>query len=197
METAITNNSPEKETVKRIHPHKFTLWVAMGSICMMFAGFTSAYIVKKNQSNFLEFSLPTIFWYSTFVILFSSLTVQLAVQSFKARERSRYKMFLTITAILGVLFAILQAIGFRDLESHGIYLTGPKSNAAASFILIIVGMHALHVLGGVIVLLITLIRAFASKTKNYSSTPIEIVSTYWHFVDVLWIYLLIFFVWIR
>lgn len=183
--------------VKRIHPHKFTLWVAMGSICMMFAGFTSAYIVKKNQSNFLEFSLPTIFWYSTFVILLSSLTVQLAVTSFKARERNRYKTFITITAILGVLFAVLQAFGFRDLESHGIYLTGPKSNAAASFILIIVGMHALHVLGGVIVLLITLFRAFASKTKNYSSTPIEIVSTYWHFVDVLWIYLLIFFVWIR
>jgi cytochrome c oxidase subunit 3 len=190
--TMTTNN-----TVKRIHPHKFTMWVAMASICMMFAGFTSAYIVKKNQSNFLEFSLPTIFWYSTFVILLSSLTVQLAVQSFKARERNRYKLFITITAILGVVFAVLQVIGFKDLQSHGIYLTGPKSNAAASFILIIVGMHALHVLGGVVALLVMFVRAFAIKTKNYSSTPIEIVSTYWHFVDVLWIYLLIFFIWIR
>lgn len=196
METTITNSSIN-EKGKRIHPHKFTMWVAMGSICMMFAGFTSAYIVKKNQSNFLEFSLPTIFWYSTAVILLSSLTIQLAVQSFKARERNRYKVFITITAALGVLFAALQVVGFKNLESHGIYLTGPNSNAAASFILIIVGMHALHVLGGVVALLITLIRAFAVRTKNYNSTPIEIVSTYWHFVDVLWIYLLIFFVWIR
>ena len=187
-------NEPQ---VKRIHPHKFTMWIAMGSICMMFAGFTSAYIVKKNQSNFLEFSLPIIFWYSTAVILLSSLTIQLAVKSFKARERKQYKTLITITAFLGVLFAALQVFGFRDLESHGIYLIGPNSNAAASFILIIVGMHALHVLACVVALLTLFVRAFASRTKNYSVTPIEIVSTYWHFVDILWIYLLIFFVWIR
>lgn len=197
MDTTFNTNTTADERGKRIHPHKFTMWVAMGSICMMFAGFTSAYIVKKNQSNFLEFSLPTIFWVSTVVILFSSLTIQLAVTSFKARERNRYKTLITITAFLGVLFAALQVIGFRDLESHGIYLTGPNSNAAASFILIIVGMHALHVLGGVVALLVMFIRAFASKTKNYSSTPIEIVSTYWHFVDILWIYLVIFLIWIR
>jgi cytochrome c oxidase subunit 3 len=120
----------------------------------------------------------------------------LAVKSFKARERKQYKTLITITAFLGVLFAALTSFGFRDLESHGIYLT-PNSNAAASFILIIVGMHALHVLAGVVALLTLFVRAFASKTKNYSVIPIEIVSTYWHFVDVLWIYLLIFFIWIR
>lgn len=186
-----------QEQPKRIHPHKFLLWIAMGSICMMFAGFTSAYIVKRNQSNFLEFSLPTIFWYSTFVILASSVTIQLAVKNFKAREMSKYRSLITITAILGLVFAALQVVGFKDLESHGIFLTGPKSNAAASFILIIVGVHALHVLGGVIALLVMFLKAFLSKTKNYSSMPIEVVSTYWHFVDVLWLYLLVFFIWIR
>lgn len=192
MTTTTTQEQP-----KRIHPHKFLLWIAMGSICMMFAGFTSAYIVKRNQSNFLEFSLPTIFWYSTFVILASSVTIQLAVKNFKAREMSKYRSLITITAILGLVFAALQVVGFKDLESHGIFLTGPKSNAAASFILIIVGVHALHVLGGVIALLVMFLKAFLSKTKNYSSMPIEVVSTYWHFVDVLWLYLLVFFIWIR
>lgn len=192
MTTTTTQEQP-----KRIHPHKFLLWIAMGSICMMFAGFTSAYIVKRNQSNFLEFSLPTIFWYSTFVILASSVTIQLAVKNFKAREMSKYRSLITITAILGLVFAALQVVGFKDLESHGIFLTGPKSNAAASFILIIVGVHALHVLGGVIALLVMFLKAFFSKTKNYSSMPIEVVSTYWHFVDVLWLYLLVFFIWIR
>lgn len=192
MTTTTTQEQP-----KRIHPHKFLLWIAMGSICMMFAGFTSAYIVKRNQSNFLEFSLPTIFWYSTFVILASSVTIQLAVKNFKAREMSKYRSLITITAILGLVFAALQVVGFKDLESHGIFLTGPKSNAAASFILIIVGVHALHVLGGVIAILVMFLKAFLSKTKNYSSMPIEVVSTYWHFVDVLWLYLLVFFIWIR
>ena len=192
MTTTTTQEQP-----KRIHPHKFLLWIAMGSICMMFAGFTSAYIVKRNQSNFLEFSLPTIFWYSTFVILASSVTIQLAVKNFKAREMSKYRSLITITAILGLIFAALQVVGFKDLESHGIFLTGPKSNAAASFILIIVGVHALHVLGGVIAILVMFLKAFLSKTKNYSSMPIEVVSTYWHFVDVLWLYLLVFFIWIR
>jgi cytochrome c oxidase subunit 3 len=182
---------------QRIHPHKFTLWVAMGSICMMFAGLTSAYIVKRNQDNFLQFELPKIFWCSTFVILLSSFTNQLAVKSFKAREMNRYRSLITITALLGVAFAALQVIGFRNLESHGIKLTGSGSNAAASFILVIVSLHAVHVLCGVIVLFVTFVRAFATKTRNYSSTPIEIVSTYWHFVDVLWLYLLVFFMWIR
>jgi cytochrome c oxidase subunit 3 len=187
----------EQNKPQRIHPHKFTLWVAMGSICMMFAGLTSAYIVKKNQANFLEFDLPKIFWYSTFVILTSSLTIQLAVKAFKARQMQQYKGLITVTAALGVIFALLQVAGFKDLNSHGIQLTGAGSNAAASFILVIVGLHALHVLGGVVVLLVTFVRAFTNKTRTYSSNRIEIVSTYWHFVDVLWLYLLIFFVWIR
>lgn len=187
----INNNS------SRIHPLKFLLWVAMGSICMMFAGLTSAYIVKKNQSNFLEFSLPAIFWYSTLVIVISSITIQLAQINFKARAMSKYRALITITACLGILFAVLQTMGFINLESHGIYLTGSKSNASASFILIIVGLHALHVLGGVITLLIMFFLAYFSKTKMYSSVPIELVTSYWHFVGVLWLYLLIFFIWIR
>ncbi len=193
----IAMSSSNLNEPKRIHPHKFTLWVAMGSICMMFAGLTSAYIVKRNQDNFLQFDLPKVFWYSTMVILLSSFTIQLAVKSFKAREMGRYRSLITITALLGVAFAALQVMGFSNLESHGIKLTGSGSNAAASFILVIVGLHMLHVLGGVIVLLVTFVRAFATRTRNYNSAPIEIVSTYWHFVDVLWLYLLVFFMWIR
>src|SRR4051812_1345568 len=134
----------------RIHPHKFTLWVAIGSIVMMFAALTSAYIVKKNQANWLEFDLPNVFWYSTAVILLSSVTIHLALKSFKARVMDRYRTMITITAILGVVFITLQYFGFRDLEARNIALTGPKSNSAASFLLVITGLHMVHVLGGVI-----------------------------------------------
>ncbi|MEJ7684644.1 MAG: hypothetical protein WKG06_43700 [Segetibacter sp.] len=118
---------------KRIHPHKFSLWVGMASILMMFAGFTSAYLVKRNDSNWLQFSLPPVFWLSTAVILLSSLTIYLAAQSFKSRNMARYRILITITAALGVLFVILQAMGFRYLQEHGVKLIGSGSNPSGSF----------------------------------------------------------------
>lgn len=181
---------------KRIHPHKFTLWVAMGSIIMMFAGLTSAYVVKRAQSNWLEFNLPAVFWYSTIAILASSLTMHLALKSFKARVMPRYKMMVTLTLMLGLLFSVLQFVGFNTLHKNGIQMFGAGSNTSASFLGIIAGLHVLHVLGGVVALVVTFIRAFSVKNKQYSSVPVEIVSTYWHFVDLLWIYLFIFFSWI-
>jgi cytochrome c oxidase subunit 3 len=191
MIATVQTNEP-----KKIHPHKFTLWVAMGSIVMMFAALTSAYIVKKNNGSWLEFDLPKIFWYSTFVILLSSVMMHLTGKAFKAREMGRYRILITITAMLGVLFLVMQYLGFQDMESRGIALTGIKSNSAASFLFVITGLHMVHVLGGVIALLVIFIRAYAVKVKNYSSLPIDLVSVYWHFVDVLWVYLFIFYNWI-
>jgi len=178
---------------KRLHPQKFALWVAMASILMMFAGFTSAYIVKRNDSNWLQFNLPPVFWYSTAVILISSLTVHLAAKSFKARNMARYRTLITITAALGVLFVVLQWTGFEYLQSHGVKIIGSQSNASASFLGVITGVHMLHVLGGVIALLVMFFRAFNRRQKNYSSVPIELAGTYWHFVDAIWLYLFIFF----
>ncbi len=177
----------------RLHPHKFLMWVALGSIIMMFAGLTSAYIVRSNQANWMEFPLPLIFWYSTVVILFSSLTMHLSVKAFKAREMQRYRTLITITVFLGVLFAVLQFAGFMNLNSQGVKLTAQGSNPSASFLAVITGLHVLHVLGGVIALLVIFLRAYSSKAKNYNAVPVEIVGTYWHFVDILWVYLFIFF----
>ena len=178
---------------KRLHPYKFSLWIGMASILMMFAGFTSAYLVKRNDSNWLQFNLPPIFLYSTFVILLSSLTIYLAAKSFKARKMARYRVLITVTAALGVLFVVLQALGFQYLQNHGIKLIGSGSNPSGSFLGVITGVHMLHVIGGVIVLIIMLLKAFSSSNKNYSNVPIEVASTYWHFVDAIWIYLFIFF----
>lgn len=185
--------SVSEQQHKRLHPHKFTLWVGIASILMMFAGFTSAYIVKKDQSNWLEFSLPPIFWVSTMVILLSSLTIYLAAKSFKARNMVRYRALLTITAALGVLFVVLQWTGFKYLAERGVKLIGSGSNAAGSFLGVITGVHMVHVLGGVIALLVMFIKAYSNRKKSYSAIPIEVMSIYWHFVDALWIYLFIFY----
>ena len=182
------------EQRKKIHPHKFTLWVALGSIIMMFAGLTSAYVVKRDQAGWTSFFIPRAFWYSTAVILLSSLTIQMALKSFKDREMLRYRNLMSATALLGLLFVGLQWVGFRTLWDSGINFRG---SGGGQFLYIIAGLHAVHVMGGIVPLLVMVGRAYATKTRSYNSVPVEIMSTYWHFVDLLWLYLFIFFMAIR
>ncbi len=182
------------EQKKRIHPHKFTLWVGLASIVMMFAGFTSAYIVKRNQVNWVTFELPTMFWYSTVVIIASSITLWLAQKAFVVRQMPRYRSLIVATLVLGVLFIVMQIIGFTQLWANGITL---QKNVSFSFLYVIVGLHGLHVIGGIIALLILFAKAFSKKTRSYNLVPVEVMSTYWHFVDFLWIYLLIFLLMIK
>jgi cytochrome c oxidase subunit 3 len=178
------------ENKKRMHPHKFTLWVAIGSILMMFAGLTSAFIVKSNQVNWKVVTLPNVFWVSTAAILLSSITIQWALRSFKQREMSKYRMLVGVTLLLGVAFVLLQWMGFNALWDQKITFKGA---GAGQFLYVIFGLHGLHVIGGIIALSVMFVKAFAGSTKLYSSVPIEVAATYWHFVDVLWIYLLLFF----
>jgi cytochrome c oxidase subunit 3 len=182
------------EQRKKIHPHKFTLWIAIGSITMMFAGLTSAYIIKRNQPNWFEFDLPVTFWFSTAVIAGSSVTVWLAVRAFREKAMAKYRRMLMATFFLGVLFIALQVTGFVQLWHQGITLT---KNVSVSFLYPIIGLHAVHVIGGVIALLIMFLKAFSRRQKTYSAVPVEMISTYWHFVDLLWIYLLFFLLMIR
>ncbi len=182
------------EKKQKLHPHKFTLWVAIGSILMMFAGLTSAYIVKRNQANWQTFDLPVAFWFSTVVVVLSSFTIWLALKSFKERAMSKYRMLMVVTMVFGAAFIALQIIGFQQLWHKGITLQG---NVSYSFLYVIVGLHALHVLGGVIALIVMSLLAFSRKKRNYSTVPVELMSTYWHFVDILWIYLLLFLLMIK
>jgi cytochrome c oxidase subunit 3 len=179
---------------KGVHPHKFTLWVAMASILMMFAGLTSAYIVKSHQPNWELVDTPVHFYYSTAAMLLSSLTIQMAQRAFKQREMQRYRLLLAITGVLGLLFVALQWYGFNWMWDAGVRFQG---SGAGQFLYIIAGLHGLHVIGGVIALLVIIARAFIGNVKSYNSLPVEIMSTYWHFVDVLWIYLFVFFIVIK
>jgi cytochrome c oxidase subunit 3 len=164
---------------------------------MMFAGLTSAYIVKRSQASWLMIEIPMMFWYSTATILASSVTVQLALKALKKREMINYRRLLLVTAVLGVLFIVLQVAGFSQFAAQDIRLVGAGSNASYSFLLAISGLHGVHVLGGVVALVVIAIRALNSSTRSYSSVPLEIAATYWHFVDALWIYLFIFFTWMK
>ncbi|MEO6290237.1 MAG: cytochrome c oxidase subunit 3 [Ginsengibacter sp.] len=183
-----------KDQKNRIHPHKFTLWIGLASIVMMFAGLTSAYLIKRNLANWITFDIPAIFWYSTAVIILSSITIILSRNAFGQREMKTYRRWLAVTMVLGIVFVFMQYSGFRQLWDSGMTLT---RNVSFSFLYIIVGLHALHVIGGLIALIVILIKAYSIKNKNYSPVQIDLMSTYWHFVDFLWIYLLMFLVMIR
>lgn len=190
---------------KKIHPHKFALWVAMGSIAMMFAGLTSAYVVKQAAGNWRSYQLPVVFWVSTLVILLSSLTIVMGLKAFRNREMPKYKTLVTTTLLLGLAFGVLQFVGFYQLysEPQQLILNGEvqnqmapvtvSGNPAESFLFVITGLHLLHILGGIIALAIVFFKAFRKRVKVYNTTGLEIVAAYWHFVDVLWIYLFVFF----
>ena len=177
----------------KIHPHKFAMWVAIASIIMMFAGLTSAYIVKNGQEGWVGVITPSVFWYSTAVMLISSITIQAALRSFKQREMNQFRILFLVTLLLGIVFIFLQWTGFNYLWDHGVKFQGA---GAGQFLYIIFGLHALHVLGGTIALIVIACRQYFGKTRSYNATSIEVMSIYWHFVDLLWLYLLIFFIWI-
>jgi len=175
----------------RINPKKFALWAAMGSIVMMFAALSSAYIVRQAAGNWLEFQLPGIFYLSTAIILISSITLHKSYSSFKNEQESPYKLYLIVTFVLGIGFIISQYYGWQRLYALGIDL---KGNPSGSFVYVLSFIHVAHVLGGIACLLTALFHAFALKFRvtDKRKNRFELVVHYWHFVDLLWVYLLIF-----
>ncbi|MCB0529739.1 MAG: cytochrome c oxidase subunit 3 [Saprospiraceae bacterium] len=184
-------SSPEFSRNK-IHPHKFALWVGIASIMMMFGAFTSAYVVRRSAGNWLEFKLPDIFFFNTVVIILSSVTLHYAYRSFKKGNEKLFKALLLTTFVLGISFVILQYKGWEALNTIGATFT---INPSSSFIYVISGLHAAHVLGGVAALLVALAHAFILPFKPTvrRRQRLELVVQYWHFVDVLWVYLIMFF----
>lgn len=177
---------------KGIHPKKFALYVACASIVMMFAAFTSAYMVRQAAGNWLEFPMPTLFYINTAVIVASSLTLHGSYLSFKRGNPILYRGLLVLTLLLGFAFLALQYQAWQDMVAIGIELT---TNPSGSFVYVISGTHAAHILGGIGALIIALIHAFVLPYKVTAGRQLrfEMTLIYWHFVDVLWIYLLLFF----
>jgi cytochrome c oxidase subunit III len=176
----------------KIHQHKFALWVGIGSIIMMFGAFTSAYVVRRASGNWFEFKLPDIFLLNTAVIILSSITIHLSYRAFLSGAERRYKGMLIATFLLGIAFVILQYFGWQAMTDIGATFT---VNPSSSFIYVISGLHAAHVLGGLAAVSVAMAHAFILP---YKPTPrrklrFELVVQYWHFVDILWVYLMVFF----
>lgn len=174
-----------------LHPQKFAMYLAIAGMMMMFAALTSAYLVRKAAGNWLEFPLPNVFYISTFVLILSSVSLQFAHKSYIQEHENAFKGWLIGAFILGGLFLVLQYEGWLQMNKMNIFV---NTNPSSSFIFLISGLHALHIVAGVSALAITLFLAFARK---FQVTPkrklkLELVIIFWHFIDFLWLYLFIF-----
>jgi len=175
------------------------LWFGIASLGMSFAGLTSAYVVSKERADWLEnLQIPQAFWISLGVILVSSVTMYLAKRSVLQESHKKATLWLWVTFLLGVLFIFLQYKGFSEIYNEfGYSFTGPTSTISYSYIFLIVMVHILHVIAALISLIVVIYNHYKQKYHQGNTLGIELAATFWHFVDFLWIYLFLFFYFVR
>ena len=176
---------------RSVNPKVFTMWLFIVSIIMLFAAFTSAYLVRKAEGNWVEFDLPNLFSYSTVVLLASSASMHFAYLAAKKDQFNALRISISITFVLGLIFLIMQFYGWIQLVEMNVFFVG---NPSGSFVYVLSGLHGLHLISGLIVLLVALVAAFRLKINAKALTQIKICTTYWHFLDALWVYLFLFLV---
>ncbi|GAA3949233.1 cytochrome c oxidase subunit 3 [Hymenobacter algoricola] len=183
---------PEKEPGAGTHPLRFLLWLMMVSITMIFAAYTSAYIVRREEGNWLEFDLPARLLITTIILALSSATVQWAYFSARKDEVRRVQIGLILTFVLGAAFLIGQWNVWVDLVQNKIFFGGVDSNPSGSFLYVLTGVHAFHLITGLIFLLIVLRKSLNYQVHSRQMLSIGNVTIYWHFLGALWLYLYLF-----
>lgn len=190
MEVTMTTDEHKSRTGRS---YKLILLFSMVSMTMMFAGLTSAFVVSKSRVDWLtDFELPIAFYYSTIVIIGCSVTFHLAKKAIQKDNKSATTAFLIATLALGILFVILQFMGFGQIVQDGYYFTGSESSITTTFLYVVTVVHLMHLAGGVISLLIIIYNHFKQKYNSTQTLGIELGAMYWHFLDFLWVYLFVF-----
>jgi cytochrome c oxidase subunit 3 len=177
------------------------VWVAVAAISMFFAAFTSSMIVRQGVTpDWLHFQLPRVLYASTLILLASSLTLELARRRFAAVPESGNEIapvaktlvskgmyWMYVTGALGMLFVLGQLLAWRNLRAQGLYLA---TNPSSSFFYVFTATHAIHLLGGICGVGYVLARL--RKTNGLArKSGFGAFSIYWHFMDILWVYLLL------
>jgi cytochrome c oxidase subunit 3 len=181
----------------KIAPAKFNTWLFMIASCMLFAAFVSAFIVHKPdaeaKSLWTQFELPMYFTWSAITAVVSSITIFIAFRAAKQDELQLNKIFISATLVLGIIFTVFQGLGWQTMVEQGLtFVNARPEDISASYVWVITFLHALHVLGGIVLLTVTLVQAFQLKVHKKRMTLMAVTHTYWHFVGLLWIYLFLF-----
>ncbi|MBR9859476.1 cytochrome oxidase subunit III [bacterium] len=185
-----------KESSSKTNPKLFNVWLLNIGIVMLFAGLTSAYIVRRADGNWLDFELPSMFLYSTIIVLLSSVSLYYALRSAKQDELGGVKLGLILTIGFALAFCVTQYLGWQAMLDQGLYFVNNQSEGekvSASFVFAISALHLLHIVGGIIFLLVTAVKAFNLEVHKKNTNLIVMCNTYWHFIGLLWVYLYLFF----
>jgi cytochrome c oxidase subunit 3 len=216
----ITQISPEEKLELTRKAKRGLLWFGIISILMLFAGLTSAYMVRQGEGKWVQFALPNLFIVSTVLIVLSSISLQWGVASIKKNNINNLMIGVLITFILGIGFVVCQYLAWSDLVSQGIYFSGTvkdmktdftyipagnetvkeaaeTGNVAASFLYVITGLHVMHLLGGILAMMVVLVKSLRKKYSSTNYNGVTVFSIYWHFLDALWVYLFLFLLYIR
>jgi len=192
------NYQDEHRIEKTKKAKKMMLWFGLISLGMSFAGLTSAYIVSKERPDWLtDFEIPQAFYISLVTILLSSITIHFAKSKILGGKRGMGMGLLLITLILGLFFIVLQFEGFSQIIANGYYFTGSESTITTSFLYLVVLLHLTHVIAGLISILVVIYNHYKQKYYKGNSLGLELAVTFWHFVDILWIYLFLFIYFVR
>lgn len=182
-------SSQEENNYTGIPTAKILLWVAMASMVMLFAGLTSAYVVRKAEGNWVDFTLPKMFTLSTIVIIISSFTIHFAVYFVKRNRLNLVKTFVLVTLGLGLAFVFMQFYAWTILVKNGIYFVG---NPSGSFIYVLSGLHLLHLFGGIISIIVIATKSILERYTSHNYLGLQLGAIFWHFLDLLWVYLFLF-----
>jgi cytochrome c oxidase subunit 3 len=171
------------------------MWLGLSSMAIFFGGLTSAYIVRMNGGNWKDIALPPQFYISTALILFSSVTLNAALSAVKkGHSPARYVL---VTLLLGCGFALFQFLGWRSLNHAGIYFTGKQSIASGQYLYVLTWAHLMHMVAGLISVGVVTVKSARGKYTAGNYNGMRICAIFWHFLDVLWIYLFLFLLFVR
>ena len=172
-----------------VERYKLGVWVGSGGIIMVFAAFTSAMVVRAGLGeDWKSFDLPAVLWFSTAVLLISSFTIEKAKRALRASAEGDLRKWLTATAVLGVVFLASQWAGWMDLVDRGLYMA---ANPSHSFFYVFTVAHGLHLFGGLIAIAYVTACVWRGRLWATREAVVEAAALYWHFMDVLWVYLFV------
>jgi cytochrome c oxidase subunit 3 len=181
----------QQEDKVNLGAKKFNMWLFLFTSFMLFAALSSGFIVYSGgKGHGLNYILPNAFKFSTAVIIISSGTLFLASRAAKQLEFAKQRLYLWLTFVLGIAFFCIQLYAWHIMVTDGIYFSNP--NASLSFVYVFTGLHLLHIIAGLIVVLVAIVGAYKKLPQVRNEYRMEMTSIFWHFLDIIWIYLYVF-----